>query len=56
MNLKMLISVCLCMIGGVLVGIFANQLKTTLGLSLFIAGIVLLVIACLLISKFDRKK
>ena len=52
---KKIIYIAGCAIGGVLVGLFANKLNTSLGIALFAVGAFLLAVFAYAATKEDKK-
>lgn len=51
MNMKKIVKIAGCAIGGAMIGFFANQLSTVWGAGLFALGVVLLVFSIASLSK-----
>lgn len=51
MKKKNLIYGLLCVVGGILIGFFANQLDTVLGCILFVLGIMSIVFSSIMLGK-----
>ena len=50
-NMKRILNIINCGLGGFLVGKFANQLNTPEGIALFIAGVTLMTVSICLLSQ-----